>query len=324
MRSKVALLVIALLGISSVAAIATALADNPVGSGFTIDGTIPDAGTTSFPDPVGSVKELGPENGSSTKLGVINTASTPMLDFTSINGGDDLSGCGSRPMSIRRRSTSGCTSPGSVSARRRARCSSSSTRSHSRLRVTTRASTSHSIRRSPRQSRRSSTPATPGQTAQRAISPSTGISRATRRRWACGRSPAVDSDRSCRFRPEPRSLRTGRVTTRSRVRRRSTSPPRDLPRRRPGDIVQDVRQRDRCDRDRELGYGRLQGHDPRRHLRSRHLELRRDPRHEAHESVGGTGSSRTRDPADSQRARVFDGATSDHGHAHRTISTRIS
>ena len=83
---------VVVVGAASALAIATALADNPVGSGFTIDGTIPDAGTTSFPDPVGSVKELGPKNVNPTKVGVINTATAPMLDFTSINGGDDLSG----------------------------------------------------------------------------------------------------------------------------------------------------------------------------------------------------------------------------------------
>src|SRR4051812_11539542 len=81
------------LAIAASAAFAVvALADNPVGSGFTIDGAIPDDGTTPFPDPVGAVKELGPANGSSTKVGVINTATPPMLDFTAINGGDDLSG----------------------------------------------------------------------------------------------------------------------------------------------------------------------------------------------------------------------------------------
>ena len=83
---------VAVIGAASAFAIATALADNPVGSGFTIDGTVPDVGTTKFPDPVGSVKELGPKNSNSTKVGVINDAATPMLDYTAINGGDDLSG----------------------------------------------------------------------------------------------------------------------------------------------------------------------------------------------------------------------------------------
>ena len=35
---------------------------------------------------------FGPKNGSATKLGVIHTAAPPMLDFTDINGGVDLSG----------------------------------------------------------------------------------------------------------------------------------------------------------------------------------------------------------------------------------------
>ncbi len=74
-------------------AVATAFADNPTGSGYTIgDGIIGDAGTTFFSDPVGSVDELGPKNGNSTKLDVINTATPPMLEFTNVNGGVDLSG----------------------------------------------------------------------------------------------------------------------------------------------------------------------------------------------------------------------------------------
>jgi len=89
----VALLTILVVGAATVFAVATAFADNPTGSGYTIgDGIIGDIGTTFFPDPVGSVDELGPENGADTKLDVINTASPPMLEFTNVNGGVDLSG----------------------------------------------------------------------------------------------------------------------------------------------------------------------------------------------------------------------------------------
>ena len=80
------------IGVASVFAVATARADTPSGSGHEIDGVIADSNSTNFPDPVGSVKELGPVNGAPTKVGVINTAPTPMLGFTAINGGDDLSG----------------------------------------------------------------------------------------------------------------------------------------------------------------------------------------------------------------------------------------
>ena len=61
-------------------------ADGP----FTIDGTIHDANTTELPDPFGNVKELGPKNASTTKIGVIHNAAVPMLDTTNPNGQVDL------------------------------------------------------------------------------------------------------------------------------------------------------------------------------------------------------------------------------------------
>jgi len=64
---------------------------------FAIDGTITDAsnsgvapGATKTVDPNGNVKELGPLNGSTTKIGVINTAPKPMLDPTNPNAQVDL------------------------------------------------------------------------------------------------------------------------------------------------------------------------------------------------------------------------------------------
>jgi hypothetical protein len=58
---------------------------------YSIDGIVPDANCCSeFQDPVGSIKELGPVNSSVTKLGNINTASPPMLDFTNPNSSTDL------------------------------------------------------------------------------------------------------------------------------------------------------------------------------------------------------------------------------------------
>lgn len=61
-------------------------ADGP----FTIDGNVPDAGATELPDPFGNVKELGPKNSNSTKIGVIHSAAVPMLDTTNPNGQVDL------------------------------------------------------------------------------------------------------------------------------------------------------------------------------------------------------------------------------------------
>ncbi|GAA2160259.1 hemagglutinin [Pedococcus bigeumensis] len=61
-------------------------ADGP----YTIDGTIPDGNTTELPDPFGNVKELGPKNANTTKIGVIHNAAVPMLDTTNPNGQVDL------------------------------------------------------------------------------------------------------------------------------------------------------------------------------------------------------------------------------------------
>jgi hypothetical protein len=58
---------------------------------FCIDGTIPDPATgTGVVDPNGNTKELGPVNGAATKIGVINTAAVPMLEFTNPNASVDL------------------------------------------------------------------------------------------------------------------------------------------------------------------------------------------------------------------------------------------
>ncbi|GAA3646703.1 hypothetical protein GCM10022237_02720 [Nocardioides ginsengisoli] len=57
---------------------------------FTIDGNAPDAGTIQLNDVFGNVKELGPANGTATKMGVIHPAPVPMLDLTNPNGQVDL------------------------------------------------------------------------------------------------------------------------------------------------------------------------------------------------------------------------------------------
>jgi hypothetical protein len=61
-------------------------ADGP----FNIDGVIPDAGTTELTDLFGSVKELGPLNSSTTKIGVIHKDAVPTLDLTNPNAQVDL------------------------------------------------------------------------------------------------------------------------------------------------------------------------------------------------------------------------------------------
>jgi hypothetical protein len=61
-------------------------ADGP----FSIDGTIPDAGTTELPDLFGNVKELGPLNSNTTKIGVIHNDAVPTLGLTNPNAQVDL------------------------------------------------------------------------------------------------------------------------------------------------------------------------------------------------------------------------------------------
>ncbi len=57
---------------------------------YAIDGSVPNAGAAELTDLFGSVKELGPKNGSSTKIGVIHSAPKPMLELTNPNAQVDL------------------------------------------------------------------------------------------------------------------------------------------------------------------------------------------------------------------------------------------
>jgi hypothetical protein len=61
-------------------------ADGP----FNIDGTVPDANTTQLPDLFGNVKELGPLNSNTTKIGVIHNDALPTLGLTNPNAQVDF------------------------------------------------------------------------------------------------------------------------------------------------------------------------------------------------------------------------------------------
>jgi hypothetical protein len=61
-------------------------ADGP----FSIDGIVPDSGTTLLTDLYGNVKELGPLNSNTTKIGVIHRDAIPTLGLTNPNGQVDL------------------------------------------------------------------------------------------------------------------------------------------------------------------------------------------------------------------------------------------
>jgi len=57
---------------------------------FAIDGNVPDAGATPLEDPEGNVKELGPLNSNTTKIGVIHNDVVPTLGLTNPNANVDL------------------------------------------------------------------------------------------------------------------------------------------------------------------------------------------------------------------------------------------
>ncbi len=76
----------ALLTASVITAPAAMAADGP----YTIDGVVPDGGTTELADQAGNVKELGPLNSNTTKIGVIHADAVPTLGMTNPNGQVDL------------------------------------------------------------------------------------------------------------------------------------------------------------------------------------------------------------------------------------------
>lgn len=57
---------------------------------YSIDGIIPDQGTTELVDLYGNTKELGPLNSNTTKIGVIHNDALPTLGVTNPNGNVDL------------------------------------------------------------------------------------------------------------------------------------------------------------------------------------------------------------------------------------------
>lgn len=70
------------------------VASGPAVSGttppFAIDGVVPDAGADQLEDPEGNVKELGPLNSNTTKIGVIHADAIPTLGLTNPNANVDL------------------------------------------------------------------------------------------------------------------------------------------------------------------------------------------------------------------------------------------
>jgi hypothetical protein len=76
------------LALASFTAQTAMAADGP----FTIDGNVPDANTTELTDPFGNLKELGPLNSSTTKIGVIHNDALPTLNTTNPNAQVDLRG----------------------------------------------------------------------------------------------------------------------------------------------------------------------------------------------------------------------------------------
>ena len=81
---------LAAVGALVAAAVITPLAAFAADGPYNIEGTVPDAGTTELADPFGNVKELGPLNSNTTKIGVIHNDALPTLDTTNPNGQVDL------------------------------------------------------------------------------------------------------------------------------------------------------------------------------------------------------------------------------------------
>jgi hypothetical protein len=88
-RSQLAI-ILTLALVASLTVIVPALADHPEDSGFSIDGSVPDAGSVMFGDLAGNNKELGPANSNTTKLGVIHNDALPTLGLSNPNGQVDL------------------------------------------------------------------------------------------------------------------------------------------------------------------------------------------------------------------------------------------
>src|SRR5829696_5025689 len=76
----------ATMAVSLLTAPAAMAADGP----FTIDGNVPDAGAVELTDAYGNVKELGPLNSNTTKIGVIHADAVPTLGMTNPNAQVDL------------------------------------------------------------------------------------------------------------------------------------------------------------------------------------------------------------------------------------------
>lgn len=85
LRAAIAVAALVVAGAMAVPLAAFA-ADGP----YTVDGTIPDANATELPDLYGNVKELGPLNSNTTKIGVIHSDGLPTLGLTNPNAQVDL------------------------------------------------------------------------------------------------------------------------------------------------------------------------------------------------------------------------------------------
>jgi hypothetical protein len=82
--------VLAMAGLVLAATVVVPLAAFAADGPFNIDGIVPDANTTEILDASGNVKELGPLNSNTTKIGVIHNDAVPTLGLTNPNGQVDL------------------------------------------------------------------------------------------------------------------------------------------------------------------------------------------------------------------------------------------
>ncbi len=81
---------VATTGLLLAAAVVVPLAAYAADGPYAIDGVVPDSNVTELDDAEGNVKELGPLNSNTTKIGVIHKDAVPTLGLTNPNGQVDL------------------------------------------------------------------------------------------------------------------------------------------------------------------------------------------------------------------------------------------
>ncbi len=89
-RRRRAIVAAAALALTATVAVVNAPSALAADGPYTIDGNVPDGGTTELTDGFGNLKELGPLNSNTTKIGVIHNDALATLGLTNPNAQVDL------------------------------------------------------------------------------------------------------------------------------------------------------------------------------------------------------------------------------------------